>query len=88
MPTSSEDEAGKKSSRFFNQKEETKKEEQPAKAAASAKPGNVQQRVGLIETIMNENRQAQKKHKEAASASQGMDAMLDALKEVANGSLP
>ncbi len=31
---------------------------------------------------MNENRQAQKRQKESESASQGMDAMLDALKEL------
>ena len=39
--------------------------------------------MGLIESIMNENRQAQKKQRDADSAPQGIEAMLNALKDVA-----
>jgi len=68
MPSSSEDEAGKKSARFFSTPKEEVKKEEPAKPTQPPKQGNVQQRVGLIESIMNENRQASKRQKEAQGA--------------------
>ena len=69
MPSSSEDEASKKSARFFSTPKEEVKKEEPPKPSQPPKQGNVQQRVGLIESIMNENRQASKRQKEAQGAS-------------------
>ena len=69
MPSSSEDEASKKSARFFSTLKEEVKKEEPPKPSQPPKQGNVQQRVGLIESIMNENRQASKRQKEAQGAS-------------------
>jgi hypothetical protein len=49
----------------------------------AAKPevkGNIQQRVGLIEQIMNENRQAQKQRAEKEQKNVGVEDMLEQLK--------
>lgn len=79
--SSSEDESKKKGAA----KEETKKGDMPLPMMPGKKEKleqkGVEKRVGLIESIMNENRQAQKKRQEADATPQSITAMFDALKD-------
>lgn len=78
--SSSEDESKKKKNEESKHKADMPLPMMPGKKEKMDQKA-VEKRVGLIESIMNENRTAQKKRQEADSMPQSIHAMFDALKD-------